>query len=60
VVPLIAATKEVSRMQRSVLIVTAIFVVLALVALAVSFMQGSGVEREVQNPEAVEAQPTLR
>jgi flagellar basal body-associated protein FliL len=60
VVPLIAATKEVSRMQRSVLIIIAIFVVLAIVALAVSFMQGSGVEREVQNPGAVEAQPTLR
>jgi flagellar basal body-associated protein FliL len=45
---------------RSILIIIAILVVLAIIAAAVSFMQGSGLEREVSNPTAVEEQPTLR
>lgn len=47
-------------MRKSVLIILAVFVVVGLAAAAISFMQGAGVEREVSNPEAVEAQPTLR
>ncbi|HEY0033128.1 MAG TPA: hypothetical protein VGB81_07665 [Devosia sp.] len=44
-------------MQRN-LIIIAILVVLGLSAASISFMQGAGLERDVSNPEKVEAQPT--
>ena len=47
-------------MSKRVLIIVAILVVLAIVAAAIGFMQGTGLERDVANPEAVEQQPTLR
>ena len=47
-------------MRNRVLIIVAILVVLAIIAGVFSFMQGAGLERDVTNPEAVEAQPTLR
>ena len=47
-------------MPKRTLIIIAILAVLAIVAGAVSFMQGSGLERDVTNPEAAEEQPTLR
>jgi hypothetical protein len=47
-------------MPKRTLIIVAILVVLAIAVGAMSFMQGSGLERDVTNPEAVEEQPTLR
>jgi predicted small secreted protein len=44
-------------MQRRTLIIVAILVVLALLAAGMSSMQGAGLERDVNNPEKVEAQP---